>query len=343
MNWICCACMAAGGLAAAGVVGVANKPVVVEPAKEYNAWPMIQSVKGRLVCVYTTGKRHDPGERGRGTYARTSSDGGRTWSERHVVTVDARCGESPVGKGVDENGAGLFWVRRFGPKTLMGLYRTEDGEHFELIAEPKFNGPMMQITDIMHIPGKGMVCFWFGGSYGDDMKMRHWGVIESRDNGRTWKQRVLGEGMTRDDWPTEPSGVYLGDGRILAIARTEAVGKSQLQLTSTDYGETWAVRKTNIFDVDRSTPSLIYDSATGLVYNYYYHRGPGILRRRSVRACEVFDNPESWPVSESLVVDGGHSIDSGNVNATVLAGKHIVAYYTGRAPDTAVLAIPVSP
>ena len=341
MSLMRCACAAVGMLATAGVAGVTNMPVVVEPAKEYNAWPMIQAVKGRLVCVFTAGKRHDPGERGRGTYARTSSDGGRTWSERHVVSVDARCGESPVGKGLDENGAGLFWVRRFGPKTLMGLYRTEDGEHFELIAEPKFKGPMMQITDVMHIPGKGMVCFWFGGSYGNDMKMRHWGVIESADNGRTWKQRVLGEKMAKEDWPTEQSGVYIGDGRILAIARTEVGGKSQFQLTSTDYGETWTVRKTNIFDVGASTPSLIYDPKTGLVSNYYYHRGPGILRCRRVRACDVFDHPESWPASEVLVADGGYSIDSGNANATVLDGTHIVAYYTGRAPDTAVMALPI--
>ena len=142
-------------------------------------------------------------------------------------------------------------------------------------------------------------------------------------------------------WMDGHIGVYIGDGRILAIARTEVGGKSQFQLTSTDYGETWTVRKTNIFDVGASTPSLIYDPKTGLVSNYYYHRGPGILRCRRVRACDVFDHPESWPASEVLVADGGYSIDSGNANATVLDGTHIVAYYTGRAPDTAVMALPI--
>ena len=321
----------------------AMTPVVVEPAKGYNAWPMIQAAKGRLICVYTAGKRHDPGEKGRGTYARVSTDGGRTWSAQHTVSVDARCGESPVGKGLDADGAALFWVRRFGPKPLMGLYRTEDGERFELISEPKLKGPMMQITDVMNIPGKGLMCFWFGGSYGDDMKMRHWGVLSSLDNGRTWTQRVLGAGMPRNLWPTEPSGVYLGDGRILAIARTESRGEPQFQLTSTDFGETWQVSKTNIFDVDRSTPSLIYDAKTGLVHNYYYHRGPGVLRRRIAKASHIFDRPGEWPEPETLVADGGHSIDSGNANATTLGGQHHVAYYTGRAPDTAIAVLSLPP
>ncbi len=133
----------------------------------------------------------------------------------------------------------------------LALYRTEDGEKFELIAAPDFKGPMMQITDVMHIHGRGMMCFWFGGSYGDDMNLRHWGVIESADNGR-----------------------------ILAIARVEDRGNPQFQLTSTDYGETWKVRKTNIFDVRGSTPSLIYDPKTRIIsyyYYYYYQRVSGIL------------------------------------------------------------------
>ena len=322
---------------------ISELPVTVEPAKGYNAWPMVQAVKDRLICVYTAGKRHDPGEKGRGTYARTSLDGGRIWLERQTVSVDARCGESPVAKGLDENGSALFWVRRFGPKPLMGLYRTDDGERFELISEPKLQGPMMQITDVMHIPGKGLMCFWFGGSYANDMKKRHWGVITSADNGKTWTQRILGADMPKSEWPTEPSGVYIGDGRILAIARTEAGGQPQFQLTSTDFGETWTVRKTNIRDVGASTPSLIYDPKTGLVSNYYYHRGPGVLRRRTVKASEIFDRPDAWPDPETLVADGGYSIDSGNANATFSGGMHHVAYYTGRAPDTSVMVLTLPP
>ena len=48
-----------------------------------------------------------------------------------------------------------------------------------------------------------------------------WGTLTSRDNGATWTQTTIESGLTKAQWPTEPSAVYLGDGKILAIARTE--------------------------------------------------------------------------------------------------------------------------
>jgi len=318
-------------------------PVVVEPARGYNSWPMLGTVGGKLVCVYTMGTKHDPGEKGRGTFARTSADGGRTWGPRVTLTNDPRCGETPVAKGVDENGAALFWIRRYGPKPLMALYRTTDGERFELISEPMLDkGPMMQITDVFRVPGVGLMSFWFGGSYEDDDRPRRWGVMTSADNGKSWTQRTVGANMKRAFWPTEPAGVYVGDGRILCVARTEGGGR-QLQLTSSDSGATWQVRETNIRDVAASTPSLIYDPKTGLVSNYYYQRGPGILRRRTAKLDEIWDRPECWPASEMLVNDGGTVFDSGNANAVELNGRHYVTYYTGRHPDCAIAVLPIDP
>lgn len=105
----------------------------------------------------------------------------------------------------------------------MNLYRSADGLAWELVATPKLTpGPMMQITDVFKVPDVGLMAFWFGGSYGNDMKPRRWGVMTSADNGASWVQRTCGEGMAKKDWPTEPSGVSLGGGRILALARTEA-------------------------------------------------------------------------------------------------------------------------
>ncbi len=93
----------------------------------------------------------------------------------------------------------------------------------------------------------------------------------------------------------------------------------------------------NIGDVSASTPSLILDHETGLLSNYYYERGRGILRRRVVDPDSVFDNPLNWPASEAVATGSTIGIDSGNVNATKIGGTHFLAFYSGKAPDTAVL------
>ena len=329
----------AGAMPTGGGIGT-NAPYCVEAANGYNCWPMIQAVRGRLVCVYSMGRRHGPGETGRGVYSRTSADKGRTWSDRVTVASDPKSAQSVVGKGLDEKGEALFWVRRYGRKSLMALYRTQDGTTFECVAEPAFAGPMMQITDIFHVPGVGMMAFWFGGSYGKDEEFRHWGVVTSADNGRTWHQRVCGDGMGRKDWPTEPSGFYAGNGRIFCVARTE-VGPAQFQLTSTDFGATWKVSRTNIRDVMLSTPSLLLDEKTGLVRNYYYQREAGFLKRRTARLSDVFDNAMAWPDPEILVSDRGVSYHAGNANAVEDSGVDYVAYYTGNDSDCAVMVMPV--
>jgi hypothetical protein len=107
-------------------------------------------------------------------------------------------------------------------------------------------------------------------------------------------------------------------------------------MVSTDYGKTWTRKQTNIRDVYGSTPSLILDPETGLLSNYYYQRGKGILWRRVVDPGTVFDNPLKWPPSEVIAVGSRIALDSGNVNATTLNGKHYVSYYSGKAPDTAI-------
>lgn len=319
-------------------------PVCVEPAKGYNSWPMIQAVGDRLVCVYRMGSQHNPGEKGRGTFARTSLDGGKTWGRRVTVTNDPRCGETAIAKGLDETGAALFWVRSYGPKNLFSLYRTTDGETFELISRPKLDrGPWMQITDVFKVPKVGLMSFWFGGSYADDDRPRRWGVATSADNGTNWTFRVVGANMKCAFWPTEPSGVYLGDGRILCVARTERGGR-QLQVTSTDFGATWRVEETNIRDVQASTPSLVYDPKTDLVSNYYYQRGAALLRRRTAKASEIFDRPMAWPASEVLADDHGlPGLDTGNANATFVGDRHYVTWYAGKGSDCAILTMAVDP
>lgn len=316
------------------------KPHVVQDVSGYNSWPMMQAIGEKLVCVYSRGSAHSIGEDARAVYARTSTDNGKTWTKETVVANTPHYGEVAVGKGLDSTGAMFLWVRRIGKDWNHDLYRTTDGVTFTLVATPKLAVTPMQITDVFAVPSVGLMALWFAGNYSDDA-VHAWGKLTSSDNGATWTQTTIESSLPKSQWPTEPSAVYVGDGRILGIARIEGGGvyttRSQFQMTSTDYGATWNRSKTNIGDVSASTPSLILDPKTGLLSNYYYQRGRGVLWRRVVDPDNVFDNPLGWPLSEAVATGSRIGIDSGNVNATVIGDTHYLAFYSGKAPDTAVL------
>lgn len=316
-------------------------PLVVQEAKGYNSWPMLQALGDKLVCVYSRGSAHTIHEDARATYARTSSDGGKTWTEETLVANSPGYGDVPVGKGLDSTGAMLLWVRRVGKEWHQDLYRSTDGVKFTLISTPKLDVRPVQITDVFAVPTVGLMALWFAGSYGDDSN-NSWGMVTSKDDGKTWTQTPVETGLPKAQWPTEQAAVYLGDGKIFAIARTEVGGpgtvRSQFQMISTDYGKTWTRAQTNISDVMGSTPSLILDEKTGLLSLYYYHRGrAGILRRRVVEPKQVIDHPLQWPVSEAVATGSQITYDAGNVNSTVIGGTHYLSFYSGKAPDTAVL------
>jgi hypothetical protein len=317
--------------------------VVVQPAVGYNSWPMIQAIQSRLVCVYSRGTGHNINQDSRAVYARTSDDGGATWSAETLIANTPLYGEVEVGKGLDSGGAMLLWIRRVPSSSgafLHDLYRSTDGVVWSKIATPSLNPAPIQVSDIFHVPTVGLMAFWFAGDYSAGTN-HSWGIVKSSDNGLTWTQVTVEAGLSLTAWPTEVSGVYLGSGKILAIGRTEnaeaTTARVQHQLTSSDYGVTWTRQQTNIGDIRASTPSLVFDASSGLVSNYYYHRGAGVLRRRVAMASAVFANPLAWPASHAVAAGSRSTFDAGNVNATVRAGSHVLAFYSGVAPDTAVL------
>jgi hypothetical protein len=74
-----------------------------------------------------------------------------------------------------------------------------------------------------------------------------------------------------------------------------------------------------------------HDPKTGLLSSYYYQRG------RVVDPAVVFDNPLAWPPSEPMAAGSRVTFDSGNVNVTVIGDTHYATYYSGKAPDTAIM------
>ena len=301
----------------------------VDGTPGYNCWPMIQPVGNRIVCIYTIGKAHNPWEKGRAAYAKYSDDEARSWSEKKLIDYHADYGTSSIGKGTDTHGNALFWIRRLETTFRMALYRTTDGEHFQLLSTPNLNPKPMQITDIFHTPD-GMACLWFSDDYSREHANKSWGILTSKDDGQTWEQQVIESGLRMDEWPTEPSVVVYGDGRLLAIARSEGGTGNQFQLTSTDWGKTWTKYRTNISDVLESTPTLILDKTNNRIYNYYYQRGPGLLKRRIADAQTIFSAPQDWPEAQ-VIAQGGtqRPFDSGNANAVAHKNKHFITYYSG--------------
>lgn len=314
---------------------------VVQDINGYNSWPMLQAMGNKLVCVYSRGQAHTIDEDARAVYARTSTDGGKTWTAETVVANTPGAGEVAIGKGLDANGAMLLWVRRIGKDWNHDLYRTTDGVTFTRVTTPKLDVTPVQITDVFEVPTVGLMALWFSGNYSDPGETHAWGTLTSKDNGDTWTQTPIESNLTKAQWPTEPAAVYLGDGKILAVARTEqgdpTTSRSQFQMISNDHGASWTRSQTNIGDVLASSPSLILDPRTGLLSNYYYHRGRGIIRRRVVDPKQIFNRPLGWPTAETVATGSAVTFDAGNVNATVIGGTHYLAFYSGKAPDTAVL------
>lgn len=320
-----------------------QKTFIVENSPAYNSWPMCQVMKDQIICTYTRGKHHNIVEPERAVYARCSSDKGITWSAETLVCNTPDSADSTIGKGLDADGNMLLWVRQGKAPGIFRhvLYRTTDGFNWEYIADAGLPDDTVQITDILHVPGIGLLAFWFAGKYTADARKNRWGKIISTDNGLTWNWEIIEDDLTKTEWVTEPSAVYLGDGKLLIIARTECdqetVVGSQFQITSTDYGKTWKKSRTNIFDVLCSTPGLIFDPASNKIYNYYYYRGKGLLNRRIADADFIFDKPDQWPEPELVTTASTSTYDAGNVNAAVLGEEHCIAYYSGTFPATAIL------
>lgn len=113
----------------------------------------------------------------------------------------------------------------------------------------------------------------------------------------------------------------------------------QWQLESSDCGKSWTRRRTNIGDVCLSTPTLIFDPSTGTVSNYYYQRGEGRLLCRTTGVEAVWQQPEAWPEPEVVAMGSTEFADAGNTNATAAGAQHLIAYYTGVAPQTNIVII----
>ncbi|MBE6999400.1 MAG: hypothetical protein E7428_04370 [Ruminococcaceae bacterium] len=318
------------------------KVTIVVP-NQYSAWPLIGSIRGIPVCIYTVADQHVATETS--LYMKTSATNGLTWGEPKEIFTEKTGIKGITGLGYNKDGDMLLWYRNglWGPgdggsSVTHQLYKT-DGESVTLVSSPDFPLRGGHIGNMFRIPNKGLFAFY--NTYGE---LRSWGVLRSTDEGLTWEQIPIEENIPMGDCPVEMECAYIENNKILALGRKdkEEGTMAMFQIQSSDWGETWTKEYTNIEDSYGNSPSVIYDNKTGRIHLYYFVRFEGELRRRMVSFQDVWDSPQNWSDSEVLVTEPYRGWDTGNVKTVAVKDKHICTYYAGTGTTTGVMGVIVN-
>lgn len=318
-------------LMAIGIDNVKNKGFHVTTDDGYNAFPFIGTVNNKLVCVYSIGKSHTDNTNV-DIFAKTSPNG-VIWSKAKKIISTENVRDTITGLGHDSLGVIYFWNRKGTPVNAdcsFDSYKTSDGINFTKKSSPVFDIKPSHIGDALHIPTVGVISFY--NTY--RANRNSYGYVLTKDGGETWSQIEIASPTTQSDTPTEISGTYIGDGKILALGRSED-SAAMFQIQSSDFGKTWETKITNITDVYLSTPTLIYDD-DGYITVYYYNRADGKLKKRKAIASTVFESATSWG-EPSNIASGSVGQDAGNANSVKFNNNIIVVYYSGTDTETSVI------
>lgn len=318
-------------LMAIGIDNVKNKGFHVTTDDGYNAFPFIGTVNNKLVCVYSIGKSHTDNTNV-DIFAKTSPNG-VIWSKAKKIISTENVRDTITGLGHDSLGVIYFWNRKGTPVNAdcsFDLYKTSDGINFTKKSSPVFDIKPSHIGDALFIPTVGVISFY--NTY--RANRNSYGYVLTKDGGETWSQIEIASPTTQSDTPTEISGTYIGDGKILSLGRSED-SAAMFQIQSSDFGKTWETKITNITDVYLSTPTLIYDD-DGYITVYYYNRADGKLKKRKAIASTVFESATSWG-EPSNIASGSVGQDAGNANSVKFNNNIIVVYYSGTDTETSVI------
>lgn len=316
---------------AIGIDNVKNKGFHVTTDDGYNAFPFIGTVNNKLVCVYSIGESHTDNTNV-DIFTKTSTNG-VVWSNPKKIISTENVRDTITGLGHDSLGVIYFWDRKGTPVNAdcsFDLYKTSNGINFTKKSSPIFDIKPSHIGDAFYIPTVGVISFY--NTY--RAKRNSYGYVLTKDGGETWSQVEIANPSTQSDTPTEISGTYIGDGKILALGRSED-SAAMFQIQSSDFGKTWETKITNITDVYLSTPTLIYDD-DGYITVYYYNRADGKLKKRKAIASTVFESATSWG-EPSNIASGSVGQDAGNANSVKFNNNIIVVYYSGTDTETSVI------
>lgn len=243
---------------------------------------------------------------------RRSLDGGVTWSIPTTLFSSAGIDVRPNGGGLAPSGAidYFFTTNNFGTGIFTcGYIRSVDNgvtwSNFIPVMTEANNMVYWTYGNWINVPTKGLmqpVCFRT-----DDDAQWGIGVIWSTDDGVTWSNIQNITALTTTPKLNEWSAVYLGNGKILGIIRSEVSTDPFYQTVSTDYGTTWSTpTATNIRGQgsgQQTSPVLISDGT--YVKLYFGGRGAVMMSQTysiTMLVSSVFNAPLAWSTPQTEFV-----------------------------------------
>ena len=278
-----------------------------EKNPRYTEGSVIAAGNGSLLCAVTEFLDSDSDFAAAHIIGRTSSDGGRTWSESRVLQ------ENTGGLNVMSvtlrrlrNGSiAMFYLQKNSLNDLRLLVRFSDDEAVSF-------GPPVRVTndDGYHVVNNDRIIQLSSGrllapaaSTADVEKVNHFvsHCYLSDDDGATWRNGT-GHVDAEKRGAMEPEVIELKDGRVMIIVRTQLgfIGKSY----SSDGGDTWSPMTSLGVKAPEAPATLRRIPATGdllLVWNNTFKEGFDHGGERTPLAAAISqDEGATWQVVDNL-------------------------------------------
>lgn len=310
-------------------------------------FPVLQKLPDGRLGVVARGGDYHIGERGTLVFA-TSSDGGESWSHPTVIAADGPDNRNPS-FGVTADGTLLVsyvkvdlytdgvWDRdkKGGDATRIYVCRSEDGgatwSDGELMVgqgDEEWSGAGDTGPDDPHrfyspfgkmvtLPD-GTILMDYHVQYMAEPRKSAVFITRSHDGGRTWVDPVnIAEGCD------ETALCHLGDGRVLAMMRTDGSHTQLVQADSSDGGYSWSEPRP--ITEDTEIPADVIRLEDGRLLLTYGRRTPP----HGVQGMVSRDEGRTWDADHKLFLVGDSSTrDCGYPSSVQLDdGTIVTAYY----------------
>jgi hypothetical protein len=310
-----------------------NADKVIQPNDgKYNSWPVIvRAQNGDILVFYSKGSQHVSGDPTRAVVYKRSTDSGMTWSDEATLLNDTY-DDAIFSVGVSSSGTIIVIIRRVISSTenYDQVVMTSIDNGFTWSAPSTISVlpvSTISVSPIIEVEGHGLMASFNDRPYSCEL-------IWSTDEGKTWGNRqTITIPTDSNDAPLECRFVYIGNGKIFGIGRTNVVGDGLFQLQSEDYGANWTVLKTNITDHYMTPTALIYQNSE--VDIVYYHRATGALRQRHASITDIWGKSLFWTDSKVISYGSLKAADAGYPHSINLINDTcLCVYYSGSGNDS---------
>jgi hypothetical protein len=214
---------------------------------KYNSWPVIaKAPNGDILVFYNKGSQHVNGDPTRAVVYKRSNDLGMTWSDEVPILNDTY-DDAIFSVCTTSAGTIIVIIRRVISSTenydQVVMRSTDNGDTWSApVPISVLPVSTISVSPIIEVEGHGLMASFNDRPYSCEL-------IWSTDDGVTWGNRqTITTPADPNDAPLECRFVYIGNGKIFGIGRTNVEGAGLFQLKSEDYGATWTILRTNITD-----------------------------------------------------------------------------------------------